>query len=283
MTYVEEVHEASIVADSQQAAVGIWHAGTATRFGANPECGAYRDWAMPGAWGGAGTCNGYDGNSYSLYETTFFAAVVDSSPKLMLGPMCHCPCGQRWEHGRLVCTRDKCQQDIPICAQQGSCDRCIEITCRSNLRGDREACFRDRFRSIVVRVTSACPAYHPQNPAGTHCTKRMQQDWNAPAHIDVGCAAMQNLADLRFGEWQIDYRYVDCAAGIGYRESPADDHACWFDGWRWLCPQGTLAPTCTDVAPNADYTCEQQRAWGKCDAQWMIGGAYCARTCNRCT
>jgi len=40
---------------------------------------------------------------------------------------------------------------------------------------------------------------------------------------------------------------------------------------------------CSDVAPSADYTCEQQASWGKCNLTenpWMNG--FCTKTCNLC-
>ncbi|KAJ3052260.1 hypothetical protein HK097_006624 [Rhizophlyctis rosea] len=40
---------------------------------------------------------------------------------------------------------------------------------------------------------------------------------------------------------------------------------------------------CQDLAPSADYTCEQQAGWGKCNLTenpWMNG--YCQVTCNAC-
>lgn len=45
----------------------------------------------------------------------------------------------------------------------------------------------------------------------------------------------------------------------------------------------TPAPPCVDVAPDAQYTCEQQAGWGKCDVKanpWMAG--YCCKTCFKC-
>lgn len=42
-------------------------------------------------------------------------------------------------------------------------------------------------------------------------------------------------------------------------------------------------PACVDIAPDAQYTCEQQAEWGKCDVKanpWMAG--YCCMTCFKC-
>ncbi len=39
--------------------------------------------------------------------------------------------------------------------------------------------------------------------------------------------------------------------------------------------------TCTDVAPDETYTCEQQASWGKCNETWMQD--FCDTSCGRCT
>ena len=40
------------------------------------------------------------------------------------------------------------------------------------------------------------------------------------------------------------------------------------------------AAQCTDVAPSKDFTCAQQKAFGKCNASYLKG--YCNRSCGRC-
>ena len=39
---------------------------------------------------------------------------------------------------------------------------------------------------------------------------------------------------------------------------------------------------CADVAPSGGFTCAQQAAWGKCSADFMVAGGFCAATCGRC-
>jgi hypothetical protein len=39
---------------------------------------------------------------------------------------------------------------------------------------------------------------------------------------------------------------------------------------------------CRDIAPSQDYSCQQQKLWGKCDEEWMLAGNYCQSTCGRC-
>jgi hypothetical protein len=46
-------------------------------------------------------------------------------------------------------------------------------------------------------------------------------------------------------------------------------------------PVSTAAATCADVAPSKDFTCTQQKAFGKCNESFMKG--YCNRSCGRCS
>eukprot|EP01026_Neomeris_dumetosa_P073011 TRINITY_DN7465_c0_g1_i1.p2 TRINITY_DN7465_c0_g1~~TRINITY_DN7465_c0_g1_i1.p2 ORF type:complete len:204 (-),score=36.04 TRINITY_DN7465_c0_g1_i1:221-832(-) len=39
---------------------------------------------------------------------------------------------------------------------------------------------------------------------------------------------------------------------------------------------------CTDVAPAGEYTCAQQKDFGKCNSSWMVDGGFCNETCGRC-
>ena len=39
---------------------------------------------------------------------------------------------------------------------------------------------------------------------------------------------------------------------------------------------------CTDIPTPDEYTCEQQKGWGKCTADFMLEGGFCAKTCGRC-
>eukprot|EP01023_Acetabularia_acetabulum_P051759 TRINITY_DN5731_c0_g1_i1.p1 TRINITY_DN5731_c0_g1~~TRINITY_DN5731_c0_g1_i1.p1 ORF type:complete len:473 (-),score=60.16 TRINITY_DN5731_c0_g1_i1:642-2060(-) len=41
-------------------------------------------------------------------------------------------------------------------------------------------------------------------------------------------------------------------------------------------------PVCFDVQPNTQYTCAEQKQFGKCQAQWMISGGFCSLTCQHC-
>lgn len=39
---------------------------------------------------------------------------------------------------------------------------------------------------------------------------------------------------------------------------------------------------CEDKAPSGDYTCQEQRDYGACGAEWMRAGKYCLKTCGYC-
>lgn len=39
---------------------------------------------------------------------------------------------------------------------------------------------------------------------------------------------------------------------------------------------------CEDIPTPDEYTCAEQKSWGKCDEPWMVDGGYCAATCGRC-
>jgi len=56
-----------------------------------------------------------------------------------------------------------------------------------------------------------------------------------------------------------------------------------------LSPPATVNPSslslrlqnCTDIPPSQAFTCQQQKAFGKCDVDFMVKYNYCARTCFR--
>jgi hypothetical protein len=39
---------------------------------------------------------------------------------------------------------------------------------------------------------------------------------------------------------------------------------------------------CKDIPTPDEYTCEQQKGWGKCTADFMVEGGFCAKTCGKC-
>eukprot|EP01025_Chloroclados_australasicus_P066288 TRINITY_DN90_c0_g1_i4.p1 TRINITY_DN90_c0_g1~~TRINITY_DN90_c0_g1_i4.p1 ORF type:complete len:529 (+),score=51.73 TRINITY_DN90_c0_g1_i4:218-1588(+) len=43
-----------------------------------------------------------------------------------------------------------------------------------------------------------------------------------------------------------------------------------------------VTETCTDIAPDDEFTCAQQKEFGKCCESWMSEHGYCAITCGRC-
>lgn len=49
---------------------------------------------------------------------------------------------------------------------------------------------------------------------------------------------------------------------------------------RQGAPQNTQG-SCQDIPPD-QYTCEEQKTWDKCQADWMLDNNWCAKTCGRC-
>jgi hypothetical protein len=44
---------------------------------------------------------------------------------------------------------------------------------------------------------------------------------------------------------------------------------------------GGGVPECDDKQPSgSEYSCEQQKDWGKCSESWMTDGGFCRKTCN---
>ena len=43
------------------------------------------------------------------------------------------------------------------------------------------------------------------------------------------------------------------------------------------------ASDCTDEPPPGEAPCPEQKAWGKCESEWMVAANYCAATCGRCS
>ncbi len=48
-----------------------------------------------------------------------------------------------------------------------------------------------------------------------------------------------------------------------------------------LAPR-SLFDVCDDRKPSGRHSCDEQKAWGKCDEQWFIDGKYCRKTCGKC-
>lgn len=60
----------------------------------------------------------------------------------------------------------------------------------------------------------------------------------------------------------------------------------------WLVAVTTSASTqapsscseaCTDRQPPGEYSCDDQKRFGKCWGGWMLDGGFCDATCDRCT
>eukprot|EP01023_Acetabularia_acetabulum_P030310 TRINITY_DN2852_c0_g1_i7.p1 TRINITY_DN2852_c0_g1~~TRINITY_DN2852_c0_g1_i7.p1 ORF type:complete len:1258 (+),score=190.72 TRINITY_DN2852_c0_g1_i7:134-3907(+) len=50
-----------------------------------------------------------------------------------------------------------------------------------------------------------------------------------------------------------------------------------------LCSTQQSKPIdCSDIAPDDMYSCQDQKSFGKCAADWMVASNFCATTCERC-
>ena len=79
-----------------------------------------------------------------------------------------------------------------------------------------------------------------------------------------------------------------CQLTCGRCSHPAAEPAAPSNGQPSSpAPVSAAPPTptqggCADVAHPGDYSCAQQKSFGKCSAAFMLQGSYCAATCSRC-
>jgi hypothetical protein len=99
----------------------------------------------------------------------------------------------------------------------------------------------------------------------------------------VSAAAMASMS-WWWDNWIRPYHLYHHFTAVSKFTLAVDWHA-----YRWTPfaqPAPPPNPNCTDVPPaasGANYTCAQQKSWGKCNATsdpWMIG--YCCKTCWGC-
>ncbi len=65
--------------------------------------------------------------------------------------------------------------------------------------------------------------------------------------------------------------------------NPTNQTTAEVTGQRDIGPVPPLPPPgpCTDTPPDSNYSCAQQKSWGKCGESWMQN--YCNQSCGRCT
>jgi hypothetical protein len=216
-----------------------WRSGRATNYG--PGCDHFDP--------AAGNCLSH---GLSQYEPTWFAAVSDVSPDL-------------WGGG----ARCKAQPyGEPTCPDQRSCNRCFEVRCVSkwdtSKPGDKSDPYNDcrEGRSVVVRITDACPHNHSNNKGKRWCTDGIN-------HFDLGCEAFKTIAKRSVGVIHVQWRVASCSR-IGPRSFASQE------GPKDPPPEGG----CTNTPPDDKYSCADQAKWGKCGEPWMKG--HCDRSCGRC-
>lgn len=139
------------------------------------------------------------------------------------------------------------------CAQQAGWGKCNEdfmagFCCRSC-----HAC-KDCSPGPTPTPTPAptpAPSCKDMPPAGNNYTCAEQKAWGK--------------CDTKANPWMVGYccqSCFDCAPGCG----------------------AAPTPSCDDIPPAGnDYTCAEQKSWGKCDTKanpWMAG--YCCKSCFNC-
>ena len=76
------------------------------------------------------------------------------------------------------------------------------------------------------------------------------------------------------------------AAVEEYMKPPQDAGGAAAAGQAEAAAAGDHGDACTDAVPPAplgtQWTCEDQKYWGKCQQYWMWAGDYCRKTCEFC-
>uniref|UniRef100_A0A914QDT3 PLAC domain-containing protein n=1 Tax=Panagrolaimus davidi TaxID=227884 RepID=A0A914QDT3_9BILA len=183
---------------------------------------------------------------------------------LCSAPMMKCNCTERPGYltsssglFKQICNWSNIDGKPITAADRDRCLNCEKLVCDSP---DYPWCPTNCGNPICINGVQtfemdACPSNHQKNVAkccmwgGDYCSC-IDGNW-----IDVNAAAMNALG----------------CSGLC-------QNATWQSGQN--CPQQSGCGTsCNDVPPptSAQYTCEQQRQWGKCNETWMTG--YCCKSC----
>merc|ERR1712039_582416 len=83
--------------------------------------------------------------------------------------------------------------------------------------------------------------------------------------------------------WAYNDPSFDVSPALAPLKAYASQHGATYKAiLDWLAaPTPTpQPPACEDQAPDTQYTCAQQRSWGKCTESWMAG--WCCKTCFQC-
>jgi hypothetical protein len=135
----------------------------------------------------------------------------------------------------------------PACNLGATCGKPIQVT--------------QGTRSATAYVWDACPAYHWNNVLAIQLYGRNPCAMGS-RHVDMWRNLYESLGGNYSGNIP-DVRITD----LGYTS-----------GGGFVCDGAGR-----DRQPTPEYTCAQQRSWGKCNEPWMTkDGGYCNATCGRC-
>jgi hypothetical protein len=182
------------------------------------------------------------------------------------------------------CDVDPSGQKPPQCSQimstsgQSLCGTRLQIRCED--RSGRGLCAStDWFEGVLVDVCPGDRGHHdhadPGSKGDTGCRDKYIVDMDQ---------SIQPLMTSRFDNPELIISLGGGAAPSSTPGNSADPAA--FPGFApgdsaAPLPQGPQAGgSCSDTAPDGNYSCAQQKEWGKCGDAFMQG--YCNMSCGRC-
>eukprot|EP01097_Dermamoeba_algensis_P002012 TRINITY_DN1798_c0_g1_i2.p1 TRINITY_DN1798_c0_g1~~TRINITY_DN1798_c0_g1_i2.p1 ORF type:complete len:268 (-),score=23.20 TRINITY_DN1798_c0_g1_i2:115-918(-) len=194
------------------------------------------------------------------------AGQCDSGAQLCYARMRSCDCtskrGYETSAGSLykqICNWGNIDGRQVTAADRQRCLSCSRMTCDGPYypscptQCGARACISANGRKISVVEADSCPSNHQKNVAkccmwgGAYCSC---VDFET---VDVNGAAMDRLGCGG-----------SCAGSITFGSTCS-----------------ATASSCDDRPPDSNYSCAQQKSWGKCNESWMLSENFCCQTCGR--
>jgi hypothetical protein len=149
--------------------------------------------------------------------------------------------------------------------------RVLEPACYLGSQCGKQVNLSYNGRTVPGRVWDACPAMHWNNVLAERlygknpCARGSRHvDLWRTLYSALGGNGNGNLANVRITD-------------IGYGSGPSTPPSGGSGGY--VCDASNR-----DRQPSPEYSCAQQKSWGKCNESWMTqNGGYCNATCGRCT
>lgn len=146
---------------------------------------------------------------------------------------------------------------------------CLEIATVLSYRKDCLLKMPESFQSFILGVlvlvtilgASGAPVSY-EVPEGCPCTDI------APPGV-YSCMDQKNFGKCD-QEWMKTSGFCEFTCG-----------RCSCDGMPAAMDHGSSGCPCVDVPPGDDFSCEEQKRFGKCERLWMKG--YCQITCGTCS